>query len=131
MPCPDDDGILDPDDLWRRITPDWVIRDKNDGRIRPSSAAFKAPSCSVLLAREDTRDRALLDWAGFSLTAVTAAEARRLEQAVCRDPTPEDPPHCLIEGDKKKRTAATGEKPAEQLALGARWVGAVPTPTGE
>lgn len=125
MPCTDDPAIGNDDDLWRRIHPDWVVLDENldeqtSGRVRPSSAAFRDESLSVLLAREDTPERALLDWQhkGFSLAAITAGLARQNGQAVCRDPTDEDPPHVLVEGRKKRVD--------ERLALAARWVGATP-----
>jgi hypothetical protein len=35
-----DPSILDEDDLWRRIRPDWVVFDENLGRARPTSQAF-------------------------------------------------------------------------------------------
>lgn len=120
MPCANDPGIVNDDDLWRRITPDWVVFDKNLGRVRPSSAAFRDQSLSVLLAREDNEERALTGWRekGFALAAVTAGLARQLHQLVCRDPTPADPSHCLVEGKKKRAD--------ETLAKAARWVGAIP-----
>lgn len=129
MPCTNDPAIADADDLWRRIAPEWVVLDENQdeergGRVRPSSAAFKDPSLSVLLAREDTPERALRAWRdkGFSLASITAGLPRQDGLAVCRDQTDDDPSHCLVEGRKKRRVA-------EKLALAATWVGEIPQPT--
>lgn len=131
MACPEDDhSIADAEDLWRRVHPEQVVRDNNLGRVRPSSAAFKAYELSCLLASQDTPERALaataddgLSWGkkGFSLAAFAAGLARRLKQAVCRDPTPEDPSHVLVVGQKKSgRVSGT-------FAEEARWVGDPPT----
>ena len=121
MPCDDDPTIADEDDLWRRVTPDWVLRDENEGRVRPSSAAFRDPSLSVLLARDDNPDRALTGWRerGFGLAAIRAGLARSHRQTVCREPTPQDPSHAIVEG-KKKRVCD------DILALAAVWVGTPP-----
>ena len=136
MPCPEDDpGIGDDEDLWRRIHPHQVFADANlGGRIRPSSAAFKDRELSCLRASEDAVERALaakgddgLAWRdkGFSLAAFTAGLARRLRQTVCRDPTPADPSHVLVVGNKKTgRVSGT-------FAEEARWVGGPPTPASE
>lgn len=131
MACSEDDAsIADAEDLWRRVHPRQVVPDDNLGRVRPSSAAFKDYELSCLRAREDTPERALaaiaadgLSWGkkGFSLAALAAGLARRLKQAVCRDPTPEDPAHVLVVGKKKSgRVSGT-------FAEEARWVGAAPT----
>lgn len=129
MPCTDDPAIGDDDDLWRRIAPDWVVLDENEdqergGRVRPSSAAFRDRSLSVLLAREDTHERALAGWQerGFSLAAITAGLARQHRQSVCREPTKDDPAHAVVEGKKKGRVD-------EKLAIAAKWVGETPPHT--
>lgn len=135
MACPEDDlSIGDVEDLWRRVHPDQVVRDHNLGRVRPSSAAFKDPQLSCLLASEDTADRALsakgndgVPWRdkGFSLAVFAASLARRLRQTVCRAPTPADPSHLLVIG--KKKSSSTSCTFAEE----ARWVGEPPTPRSE
>jgi len=92
MACPEDDpSIADAEDLWRRIHPQQVFPDGNlNGRVRPSSAAFKAKELSCLLAREDTAERALaaksddgVAWRdkGFSLAAFTAGLANATVRA--------------------------------------------------
>jgi len=130
MPCIDDPGIADDDDLWRRIPPDWVILDENldveaGGRVRPASVAFRDPELSVLLAREDNPERALAGYRqkGFSLAAIKTGQARELRQIVCRKPTLEDRSHLHVEGNKKKLRVD------EALALAAEWVGPTPPPT--
>src|SRR6266852_2979158 len=127
MPYTDDLGIANEDDLWRRIHPSWVFFDANEGRVRPTSQAFKDSSdgtpMSALLAKEDTPHRALAaSWGekGFSLAAITAGLARQRGLGVVRDPQPEDPPHLLVFGDKTKFVR-------EGLALAARWVGDPPS----
>jgi len=118
-----DPDILSEDDLWRRIHPLQIIMDNNEGRVRPSSQAFRDQELSVFLARDDTPERALQGFAdkGFALAAITAGLARDNAQTVWRDPTLIDPSHVVVEG-KKKRTVDC------VLALAARWVGESPPP---
>ncbi len=39
---------------------------------------------------------------GFALAGITVGLARELEQKVVKDPTPEEPAHGLVIGDKRK-----------------------------
>ena len=117
----DDPTIANEDRLFRRI-PLWqLVKDDDTGLARISSGAFKEEELSVdiesVLASEGrTVDTCVHDHARFKLVSITAGEARRYEQAVCRDPKPEDAAHGLILGKKSKK------KIHEGLRGSARWV---------
>ncbi len=107
----DDATITNDSELWRRITPLWVVRDENAGGLRVSSAAFDdsrdGTPTSVLLAtivRETGRtDTTVLEsYEGYGLASLTAGEARGCKQDVARDPLPEEPAHAFIFGVKSK-----------------------------
>lgn len=66
---------------------------------------------------------ALRDYKDYGLAAITAAHARSLEQAVARDPEPEEPAHGVVFGPKKR--GGIGGK----LRDGAVWV-ISPAPRG-
>lgn len=58
---------------------------------------------SALLAREDTIDRATSGtWQGYLLAALPARSYRQEAQRIARDPTPEDPSHLQVIGNKTK-----------------------------
>lgn len=118
-----DPSISDEADLWRRISPEWIILDENLGRQRVTSKAFQnleGDNLSVLLeqiVRETgrTADDVLENLSGYSLAAVTAGQARALGQGVVRAPEPDEPAHCHMVGKKGKGTR-------KKLASAARWV---------
>ena len=45
---------------------------------------------------------AIRSYAGYGLAAITAAHARSLNQAVARDPQPEEPAHGVVYARKKR-----------------------------
>ena len=59
---------------------------------------------------------AIRSYAGYGLAAITTAHARSLNQAVARDPQPEEPAHGVVCGQKKR--GGVGGK----LRDGAVWV---------
>ncbi len=121
MPTPrrDDATIPDAEDLYRRLAKDWIVPDAVYGGLRISSGAFRDPDSEIsvhlssMIAPEDS-----LAYGGeniVALAAVTAGEARRLEQAVVREPQPRDPAHALVCGRQPKNVR-------RQLARLARWI---------
>jgi hypothetical protein len=114
-----DPTIPEDEDLLRRIHPSQVNWDES-GDPGISSAAFDKLALSVNLASVmqeaglEPRD-AIRNHAGFGLAAITAAHARSLNQAVARDPIPDEPSHGIVYGEK---TRAIRRK----LRDGARWI---------
>lgn len=107
----DDPTISNASELWRRIIPEWVVPDENDGGYRLSSKAFQNfghdGAMSVQLAEEMqlrglAPGDALKRHPSCSLASITAGLARRCEQAVLRDPLPDGPAHALVDGKKTK-----------------------------
>jgi hypothetical protein len=103
-------AIADDAGLLRRIHPDQVIDDKNLGKIRPSSGAFKDRELSV--DAEPILHKQGLDWTfslrnhtGFSLVRFPAHEARALGLQVVHDPEPDNVAHTLVVGTKSRRLA--------------------------
>lgn len=120
----DDESIDARDPLWRRIHPSQVVPDSNRGGYRPSSASFadhpNGTPMSVILGKDvvaagRTADNVLASHAGFSLAAITAGDARDLEQIVYRKPELHEPAHAEVKGPKPKRVQRS-------LAQRATWV---------
>ena len=116
----DDPSIPGDERLFRRIPRTWIDWDEH-GNPAISSAAFKDEELSVNLESVMVRDgrppaNAIRSYAGYGLAAITAAHARSLNQAVARDPLPEEPAHGVVYGHKKR--AGVGGK----LRDGAVWV---------
>ena len=120
----DDPTIANPDELWRRIPPQWFVPDQNLGGMRPTSQAFQdhpnGTPMSVLLAVDllasgGNSDTALSGHAGFALASVTAGLCRECSQKVARDPTPKEPAHGVVVGNKTNSVR-------KRLAREARWV---------
>ena len=116
----DDPSIPEDERLLRRIPRSWVDWDEH-GNAAISSAAFKDEELSVNLESGMAGDGrplrdAILNYPGYGLAAVTAGHARSLNQAVARDPLPEDPAHGVVYG-QKKRSGIAGK-----LRDGAIWV---------
>lgn len=108
----DDLTVFDADPLWRRIHPSQVVSD-GQGGWRVSSAAFENSSdgsgMSTSLGRDaeaagTTPQRALKNYQDLGMASVTAASCRSQKQTIQRDPTPDDPHHALVNGDKSKRS---------------------------
>jgi len=115
----DDESIPDAEDLYRRLAKDWIVPDTVMGGVRISSGAFSDPDreisvhLSSVIAPDDS-----LAYGGkgiVALAAVTAGNARSLEQAVVRDAQPNDPAHALICGLQPKKIR-------RKLARSARWI---------
>lgn len=110
---PDDLTIPGDAVLWRRV-PDLHFVGQADGTIRPSSAAFDddpdGDPMSTVLARPG-RDPfpVLLGNDRWALAGVAVALVRELGWAVERRPTPEEPDHVVVIGNKthgkRKRVA--------------------------
>jgi len=86
-----------------------------------SSAAFKDEELSVNIESVMARDGrppedAVRNHPGYGLAAITAGHALSLNQAVARDPLPEEPAHGVVYGQKKR--GGIGGK----LRDGATWV---------
>ena len=121
MPTPrrDDATIPDREDLYRGLAKDWIVPDAVSGGVRISSGAFRDPDSEIsvhlssMIAPEDS-----LAYGGegiVALAAVTAGDARRLDQAVVREPQPGDPAHAVVWGPQPKSVR-------RQLARLARWI---------
>src|SRR5215204_2419674 len=93
------DEFDDEDELYRRLAPHSV---RDDGTV--NSSAFKRekgfdPNVSVDLARlmaapaDSLRTRP-----NFGLGVVRVGDVRGMGLSVRRDPLPDNPAHCLIEG---------------------------------
>lgn len=99
----DDPSIEDTADLWRRITPEWVVFDENAGTWRITSQAFqdrKDGPMSALIAAEDSIERALRAWPSYGIAAFPAGSARNQKLGIKRDPTPADASHAVVFGKK-------------------------------
>jgi len=105
----DDSSIGNNEDLWRRVPPWHIIYDENLGRLRPSKAAFEDhPSGSpmsilfatLVLESNRTGEQVLADHSGFALAAISAGLGRSKQQAIARDPLPEEPAHGVVAGRK-------------------------------
>ena len=117
----DDPTILGDERLFRRIPPTWVHWDEH-GNPTVSSAAFKDSELSICLesvmarAGRGPADAIRGRAPGFGLAAITAAHARSLDQAVARDPLPEEAAHGIVYGPKKRGRVSN------KLCDGAHWV---------
>ncbi|MDE3180806.1 MAG: hypothetical protein KGM47_14255 [Acidobacteriota bacterium] len=104
----DDPSIPDDAELWRRVRPDFQKMDAA-GRPRATSQAFQEPSngtpMSVLLADQvkaggrDLKD-VLADYPGHKMASFRAGFARTLGLGIARDPTPQEPAHAVVVGNK-------------------------------
>ncbi|MBL4865286.1 MAG: hypothetical protein JKY67_02795 [Pseudomonadales bacterium] len=113
----DNINVADEDRLLRRIpnNPNMLKFDQSTQTVRPSSAAFKdrtdGRELSVTLEKQlledgNVHEYAIRNFEGFGLAAIGVKFVRSLKPAqfVIADPTPDDPYHALIVGDKKNRT---------------------------
>jgi len=115
----DDLTIPDSEDLYRRIAKQWLVPDNTFGGLRLSRAAFKdrkkeiSVHLSSLITPLETMARGGTNIVG--LVAVTAGQARSLNQVVVRDPNPNDEAHALICGSQPKSII-------RQLTKIAKWI---------
>jgi hypothetical protein len=135
---PTDAGELADDaELWRRVlfrNPSMTVLDENEGRVRPSSGAFKdnaQGSVSAYIAAESGGVAAvLLDRERYQLVSFSAGLARACGLAIERDPGHGGSGHVLLVGNKRRRVTIEGDtgSVAEILARKCRWVGNPPPP---
>ncbi len=125
----DDPSIKDDEGLWRNIPPWHLVRDDTSGTIRISSAAFdddkdgspmSVSLAEVVLQHGRNPEDLIRSLPDFALAAITAEVARGCNQGVIRDPTPQNPAHALVFGDKKRKRVR------RRLAKAAEWV--IPPP---
>ncbi len=107
-----DPCLLDPDELYRGVHPDWV---KPNGEI--SSGAFDGDEMSVDIAKKTTPERS---WNRMrkiqaGMASVTVRLARSLKQEVRHHPLPLNHAHGLVVG---KKTSSV----RKQFARKATWV---------
>lgn len=119
--CPtvfqDNESIDDAETLYRRIHLVQLVPDGDTGLARISSGALKDREMSVHLGSALKRgpESCLEKYPMHRLVSFTAGQARIVEQAICRDPMPDDHSHGLVFGDKK------GKVP-DKLREVAEWV---------
>jgi hypothetical protein len=98
--------------------------DENQGRIRPSKAAFDdhpdGSPMSVLLAEIlITSGRQAVDALSghqrFGLAAITAGLVRSKQQGVATDPLPDEPAHALVIGRKTDSVKRAFAKASEWI----------------
>jgi hypothetical protein len=120
----DDVSIENEEKLFRRVHLSLLVRDEDTGLARISTGAFKDKELSVHLESVLTKvglrpESCLRDHHAHKLISITARDARSFNQAVCRDPLPEDVSHGLVCGSKNNR------KIQEGLRSAATWI--IPT----
>ena len=117
----DNASISDEERLFRRVHLLLLVRDDDTESVRVSSGAFKDKELSVniestLAADGGSAETCLRNYKTHVLISITAGNARQLDQAVCRDPLPEDHSHGLVYGSKSKSGVS------ERLRTAAAWV---------
>ena len=122
MAYQDDPTIGNEVRLFRRIHPQWIVRDENLKCFRPSSQAFNdsQDGSPMSVNREDILQQenkppaellaGLYEW---GLAALRTGTMRENGQGIAADPTPDEPSHALVFGPKptkaRKRIAKTAE----------------------
>ena len=120
----DDPTIPDGTRLFHRVHLNYVVKGQG-GEARISSGLFKKKTdlsvvIESVLAETGRQPKDCLDnYPLCKLVSLTAADCRNCQQAVARDPTPEEPAHGTVFGRKT-------EAIARALSLAAEWV--VPNP---
>jgi len=112
-----DATIVDGERLFRRVHVAQIVRDDDTGLARVSSGAFKDKELSIniesVLAQTGSSPIACLrSHKAHKLMFITAGDARRFKQAVCRDPLPDDPSHGLVYGSKNNKGVSEGLRSA-------------------
>ncbi len=122
---PDDkDKIPDTSTLLRRVHPNHVVPDKNTGKRRLSSGAFKDPEMSadvetMLLADGLDWNFSLKDHPEYWLVRLAAGLARQHGQIIEHRPEADNPYHAEILGPK-------GAKVRDAFRDNCEWVKAPP-----
>jgi hypothetical protein len=125
----DDATITNEAKLWRRVPPWHFVLDENQGRVRPSKAAFDddedgSPMSVVLaeivVASGRGPSNILIGHAGFALASISAGLVRSKNQGVVKDPRPEEPAHAVVFGKKTDSVRRAFAKQSE-------WV--IPSPS--
>jgi hypothetical protein len=127
----DDSSISDDDILFRRVNLRLLVRDDDTGLARVSSGAFRDKDKQISVDIKSVLDgmglgqeSCITDHKAQKLVSFAVGEARRLKQAVCRAPLPENPSHGLVCGSKS-------DKVLHGLAAAADWVIPVKAPLYE
>jgi hypothetical protein len=112
LPFVNDDTVADAERLLRRVPPYWWIYDGNLGCLRPTTAAFDDEEMSVALASSllecnQALTSVLAGHDQYALVAITAGLARHCNQAVARDPLPDQPHHAVVFGKKPRSVLKT------------------------
>jgi hypothetical protein len=103
-----DDPTIDSETLlYRRVPPQWIVPDGTRNCRRLATAAFDGDEMSVdvgdaLEALGEPPESVVRDHPGFFLVAFPVRAAREAQQAVCRDPVPDDAAHGLVVGKKTR-----------------------------
>jgi hypothetical protein len=113
----DDASILDDERLFRRVHLSQLVKDDDTGLARVSSGVFKNKELSVniesiLVKTGSSPGECLHNYRVHKLISIKAGSARRLSQAVCRDPLPDDPSHGLVYGSKNSKSIHDGLRAA-------------------
>jgi len=125
----DDPTIPDAEDLYRRVDEERIVTEQATGRKRLSSQAFsdRYNEISVDLSSMISPEESLRLGSRFGggpfrgIVAISAGQARDLDQAVVRDLIPEDPARSLPANPA--HSLICGKKSAQRrLAKRARWV---------
>ena len=120
----DDPTISDSARLFHRVHLNYIVPGQG-GEARVSSGLFKKKTelsivIEPVLAQAGRQpDECLSSYPLCKLVALTASVCRQNQQAVARDPTPEEPAHGVVFG---KKTDAV----ARALSSAAEWV--IPNP---
>lgn len=109
----DDTSIRDEERLFRRVHVKQLVPDDDTGLARVSSGAFKDKDLSVQIESVLTEsgrsaESCLRNYEAHKLVSITAANARQFNEAVCRDPLPEEPSHGLVYGSKNNPRISNG-----------------------
>jgi hypothetical protein len=129
-------GIPDSTRLFRRISPHWVVYDKNRGEKRPTSQNFQNSKDETpmsvyaenvaILSGEVPADFLRGRWATWHLAAIPAGWMRECGQHVYLDPENQD-----ADDIHPSHTAVAGEKPSKiRPKLGERFEWVVAPPAG-
>jgi hypothetical protein len=117
----DNMSIRDEERLYRRVHIQQLVRDDDTGLARVSSGVFRDKDLSVniesvLMDLGNSSKSCLRGSNAHKLISITAQDARHHNQAVCRDPLPDDFSHGLVYGSKNARSVHDG------LRAAAAWV---------
>jgi hypothetical protein len=118
----DDTSIRDDERLFRRVHLTQLVKDEDTGLTRVSSSVFRDKELSVniesaLVTAGIPVEASLQNYNTHKLLFITAGAARRFDQAICRNPLPENPAHGLVYGSKSSKHIQNGLRTAAQWAI--------------